>query len=189
MHAHDACLPLRTRCSRTVPDGAGRRLPERPPAPSVPPVEPRVSDGAGRVRTVTVGVRIPPLQPPRTNSMTPGASGLHIPPPSCPAVQQPPSWAWFEQAGRWGATMPVTRDSPSIQGDVLAQTPPGLPLTRLSPRRGSLVGAAGGGLPCQPRSATRRAAAPTSGTCLVHVWATHHRNRAVPSGSQRYLVR
>src|SRR4029453_3478237 len=65
--------------------------------------------------------------------------------------------------------MPVTRDSPSIQGDVLARTPPGLPLTRRSPRRGSLVGGSRRGAPCQARSATRSAAAPTGGACLVQV--------------------
>ena len=35
-----------------------------------------------------------------------------------------------------------------------------------------MSGAAGGGLPCQPRSARRSAAAPASGTSLVHGWAT-----------------
>jgi hypothetical protein len=34
----------------------------------------------------------------------------------------------------------------------------------------------------------RSAAAPTSGTCLVHVWSTRHRNRAVRNGLQRYVV-
>jgi hypothetical protein len=62
----------------------------------------------------------------------------------------------------------------------LAQTPPGLPLTRRSPRRGSLVGGSRRGLPCQARSATRSAAAPTSDVYLVHVWAT--RNRSMRSG-------
>src|SRR5215211_6926658 len=38
-----------------------------------------------------------------------------------------------EQAGRWGTTMPVTRDSPSIQGDVLAQTPQGDVLAQTPP--------------------------------------------------------
>jgi hypothetical protein len=45
--------------------------------------------------------------------------------------------------------MPVTRDSPSIQGDVPGPTPPGSPSNAVA-GRGSLVGgAAGGGLPCQ----------------------------------------
>jgi hypothetical protein len=58
--------------------------------------------------------------------------------------------------------MPVTRDSPSIQGDVLAQTPPGLPLTRRSPGGARLSGQpAGSALPGRVRDA-RRAAAPAS---------------------------
>jgi len=63
----------------------------------------------------------------------------------------------------------------------LAQTPPGLPLTRRSPRRGSLVGAAGGGLPCQPRSATRCAAAPRAG----RAWSTFGPN---PIGAERFAA-
>jgi hypothetical protein len=53
--------------------------------------------------------------------------------------------------------MPVTRDSPSIQGDVLAQTPPGLPLTRRSPGGARLSGQpAGSALPGRVRDAARR---------------------------------
>jgi hypothetical protein len=57
-----------------------------------------------------------------------------------------------------GTTMPVTRDSPSIQGDVPGQTPSGLPLARRSPRRGSLVGGSrrGSPLPAKVRDAVRR---------------------------------
>jgi hypothetical protein len=53
---------------------------------------------------------------------------------------------------RWPRTARLYR------GMSLAQTPPGLPLTRRSPGRGSLVGAAGGGLPClgKVRDAERR---------------------------------
>ncbi len=42
----------RTQCSRTVPDGAGRRVPGRPPAPPDPPVDQGFSDGAGFGRMV-----------------------------------------------------------------------------------------------------------------------------------------
>jgi hypothetical protein len=41
------------------------------------------------------------------------------------------------------------------------------------------------GSPCQARSMTRSAAAPASGACLVHVWSTRHRSRAVRNGLQR----
>jgi len=58
---------------------------------------------------------------------------------------------------RWSGTARLYR------GMSLAQTPPGLPLTRRSPRRGPLVGGSRRGSPCQPRSARRSAAAPTSG--------------------------
>jgi hypothetical protein len=51
---------VRTRCSRTFPDGVGRRHPERPQAPPDPPAELWVSDGAGPARTGMMGVRIPP---------------------------------------------------------------------------------------------------------------------------------
>jgi hypothetical protein len=64
----------------------------------------------------------------------------------------------------------------------LAQTPPGLPLTRRSPRRARLSGAAGGGLPCQPRSARRSAAAPASGI-VPGPWLGH--TRWEPTGPQR----
>jgi hypothetical protein len=79
------------------------------------------------------------------------------------SASQPPSSVRFEHVQRWGITMPLATDSPPIQGDVLAQTPPGLPLTRRSPGWGSLVGGSRRGSPCQARSATRSAAAPASG--------------------------
>jgi len=104
----------------------------------------------------------------------------------------PPPWAWFEPAGAWGTTMPLVRDSPSRQGMSLARTPPGLPLPRRLPRRGSLVGGSGGGLPCQARSARRSVAAPASG----RAWSTFgphaigaQRFVAVSSGLQRCIVR
>jgi hypothetical protein len=53
----------------------------------------------------------------------------------------------------------------------LAQTPPGLPLTRRSPRRGSLVGGSrrGSTLPAKVRQAERRC--PRERVCLVHAGA------------------
>ena len=103
-------------------------------------------------------------------STTPGVSGLHIRPP-CHEVQQPPSCAWFEHAACSGTDIPVTRDSPSIA------------------TRGSLVGGSRPGSPFQPRSARWSAVAPRGGACLVHVWSTRHRSRAVPNGHRRYVVR
>jgi hypothetical protein len=85
--------------------------------------------------------------------------------------------------------MPLTRDSPSIQGDVPGPDPARAPPSKAVAGGARLSGAAGGGLPCQARPATRSAAAPTSGRCLVHVWSTRHRNPAVRNGSQRYMVR
>jgi hypothetical protein len=41
-------------------------------------------------------------------------------------------------------------------------------------------------LPAKIRDAEHRC--PTGGACLVHVWSTIHRNRAVRSGLQRYLL-
>jgi hypothetical protein len=86
--------------------------------------------------------------------------------------------------GRLGTTMPVTRDSPSIQGGVPGPDPARDTLARRLPGGARLSGAAGGGLPCQARSAMRSAAAPRA-ACLVHVWSTCHRSRAVRSGLQR----
>ena len=76
----------------------------------------------------------------------------------------------------------------------LAQTPPGLPLTRRLPAglacRGQPAGPTcrgsrrGSPLPAKgPRRAS--AAAPASGTRLFHVWSTRHRNPAVRNGLQR----
>jgi hypothetical protein len=110
---------------------------------------------------------------------------------SC-SPSQPPSWAWFEPAGGWGTTMPLTRDSPSTQGDVPGPDPARAPLPRRSPRWGSPVGAAGGGLPClgKVRHAERRC--PASG----RAWSTvgphaigAERFVAVSSGLQPYIVR
>jgi hypothetical protein len=87
---------------------------------------------------------------------------------------------------RWPRTARLYR------GMSLAQTPPGLPLTRRLPGRGSLVGGSRRGSPCQARSATRSAAAPASG----RAWSTFgphaigaERFVAVSSGLQPYIVR
>jgi hypothetical protein len=67
------------------------------------------------------------------------------------------------------------------RGMSLAQTPP--PLTKAIAQAGlACRGQTAGGLPCQPRSATRSAAAPTSDVCLVHVWATRQQRHAVDGG-------
>src|SRR5215218_4779753 len=85
---------------------------------------------------------------------------------TCPS--RPPSCAWFENAGCWGTTMPVTRDSPSIQRDVPGPDPARAPPNKAIAQAGLLVGGSGGGLPCLARSAARSAAAPTGGAC----WST-----------------
>jgi hypothetical protein len=63
---------LITRCSRAAPDGAGRRVPERPPAPPDLPAELGFPDGAGPAGTVTVGVRIPPSGSARATQLPTG---------------------------------------------------------------------------------------------------------------------
>jgi hypothetical protein len=174
-----------TRCSRTTPDWVGQTLPEQPPAPPDLPAELQVSDGAGQARTVTVGVRIPP--PPAAAHQLQDTSSDR--PRGAMSSRYPPSCARFEHSGRWGTSMPVTRDSPSIQGDVPGPDPPRLPPNKAIAQAGlACRGQPAGVSLAQPRSAMRSAAAPTSGTCLVHVWATRHRNRAVLSGHQRYVV-
>jgi hypothetical protein len=87
----------------------------------------------------------------------------------------------FQEVGRLGTTMPVTRDSPSIQGDVSGPDPARASPSKAVAGRGSLVGGSRRGLPCQARSAMRRAAAPASGVLgprLVHAPSD-------PSGSQQ----
>jgi len=93
------------------------------------------------------------------------------------------SCAWFARAGSWGTTTSVTRDSPSIQGDVPGPNPARAPLARRLPGRGSLVGGnrRGSTLPAQG-PLRRGAAVPVSEACLVHVRSTCHRSRAVRSG-------
>jgi hypothetical protein len=95
-------------------------------------------------------------QPPRTSVRTPGVIGLVV--PWCPSTHHRPRGLNTQGAGvppcRWPGTARLYR------GMSLAQTPPGLPLTRRSPGRGSLVGGSRRGLPCQPGSARRSAAAP-----------------------------
>ena len=73
--------------------------------------------------------------------------------------------------------------------DVPGPDPARAPPNKAIAMAGSLVGGSRPGSPCQPRSATRSAAAPASGARLVHVWATRHRNRAVHNGPQRCVVR
>jgi hypothetical protein len=113
-----------------------------------------------RVRITRDGCRVPARR-------RQGRAALMFRPPSHGPIQ-PLLWLWFEQVGRRGTTMPLTRDSPSIQGDVPGPDPARAPLARRSPGRGSLVGGSWRGSPCQPRSAKRSAAAPASGTYLVH---------------------
>jgi hypothetical protein len=82
--------------------------------------------------------------------------------PTSPAAEHPAHDArasgWFEEEGRWGTTMPVTRDSPSIQGDVPGPDPARAPPTKAVAGGARLSGAAGGGLPClgKVRDAERR---------------------------------
>jgi hypothetical protein len=59
------------------------------------------------------------LRCPRTSLVTPGLSSLAG--SSCPS--QAAVWTWFEHAECWGITMPLTRDSPSTQGDVPGPDP------------------------------------------------------------------
>jgi hypothetical protein len=96
------------------------------------------------------------------------------------------SCVWFERAGCWGPPSRWSGTARLYRGMSLAQTPPGLPPTK------AIVMA---GLACRGQPAgvclasqgprTRSAAAPASGTCLVHVWSICHRSRAVRSGLQR----
>jgi hypothetical protein len=122
-------------------------------------------------------------QPPRTSFVAPGLSGLegHV-------AQNPPSCVWFEHAECWGTTMPVTRDSPSIQGMSLAQTPPGLPLTRRLPGRGSLVGGSRRGSPLPAKVRPGGAPLPPRAGRPWSMFRPHRWNRPVPGGHRRYVV-
>jgi hypothetical protein len=96
---------------------------------------------------------------------------------------KPPSWMWFEPAGCWGTTMPLTRDSPSTQGDV-----PGPDPARAPPNKAI----AQAGLACRGQPAGVYLASqgppggaplpPRAGMCLVHDWATPD---GEPTGTQR----
>jgi hypothetical protein len=98
------------------------------------------------------------------------------------SASQPPSSVRFEHVQRWGITMPLATDSPSILGDVPGPDPARAPPNKASPGRGSLVGGSRRGSPCQARSAMRSAAAPRAGVPgprLVHM-------PSEPSGSLRF---
>jgi hypothetical protein len=122
-------------------------------------------------------LRIPPLQSPRTTRDARTECSWR---PDRP--RQRPSWVWFEHAGCWGTNLPLTRDSPPIQGDVPGPDPARAPLTRRSPGRGSLVGGSrrGSPLPAKVRQAERRCPGErdVSGPCLGHT-------RWEPTGTQR----
>jgi hypothetical protein len=69
--------------------------------------------------------------------------------------------------------MPVTRDSPSIQGDVPGPDPARAPPNKAIARAGlACRGQPAGVSLASARSARRSAAAPTSGACPAHVWST-----------------
>jgi hypothetical protein len=88
----------------------------------------------------------------------------------------------FQEEGRLGITMLMTRDSPSIEGDVPGPDPARALPSKAVAGRGSLVGAAGGGLPCLRKVRYGGAPLPPraglSGPRLVHT-------PSEPSGSQR----
>jgi hypothetical protein len=108
---------------------------------------------------------------------------LHIA-PSCARSKTPLMMAWFERAGCWEPPSRWSGTARLYRGMSLTQTPPGLPLTRRSPRRGSLVGGSrrGSTLSAKVRQAER--CCPRERACLVHVWSTCHRSRAVRNGLQ-----
>src|SRR5215218_7647442 len=97
---------------------------------------------------------------------------------TCPS--RPPSVR--ENAGCWGTTMPVTRDSPSIQGDVPGPDPARAPPNKAIAQAGLACRGQPAGVSLPAKVATRSAAAPTGGACLVHVWSTRHRSRVVRNG-------
>jgi hypothetical protein len=73
---------------------------------------------------------------------------------------------WFEHPACGGTTMPVARDSPSIQGDVPGPDPARAPPNKAIAQAGlACRGQPAGVYLASARSATRSAAAPTSGTC------------------------
>ena len=85
--------------------------------------------------------------------------------------------------------MPLARDSPSIQGDVPGPDPARAPPNKAIAQAGLACRGSrrGSPLPAKVRDVERRCPRKRAG--LVHVWSTRHRNRAVPNGLQRYIVR
>jgi hypothetical protein len=152
--------------------------------PARTPAQLGILDGAGWARTVTVGVRIPP--PPAAAHQLQDTSSDR--PRGAMSSRYPPSCARFDHSGRWGTSMPVTRDGPSLQGDVPGPDPARAPPNKAIAQAGSLVGQPAGVSPGSQGSAMRSAAAPherdVPGPCLGHT----PRNRAVLSGHQRYVV-
>jgi hypothetical protein len=172
--------------------------PELVRAGSAPRQQPLVPGGHERSRPANPEsqvIRHPPLRPRKAKQRGAGSN------PTSPAAahqlrdtttdqprgpmssKHPPSSAWFEHAACWGTTMPVTRDSPSILGDVPGPDPARAPPNKAIARAGSLSGVAGGGL-LASQGPRRGAPLPPRASVPVHVWSTCHRNRAVPSGLQ-----
>jgi hypothetical protein len=117
----------------------------------------------------------------RTGFLPPGVSGLRGPCRPEPAIVL----CVFEHSGRWSTTLPLTRDSPSTQGDVPGLDPARAPPSKAVARRARLSGAAGGGLPCQASSATRGAPLPPRAGCA---WSMLGHSRWEPVGTQRSLA-
>jgi hypothetical protein len=93
-------------------------------------------------------------------------------PASC--SRRPSPCAWFEPTRGWGITMPLTRDSPSIQGMSLAQTPPGPPSKAVA-GRGSLVGGSRRGSTLLGQGPPGGAPLPPRAGVPGPRWATPHR--------------
>jgi hypothetical protein len=99
-------------------------------------------------------------------------------PASC---SRPSPCAWFEPTRDWGITMPLTRDSPSIQGDVPGPDPARAPPNKAIAQAGlACRGQPAGVYLASARSATRSAAASAAGRAWSRLGHTPSEEQQLP---------
>jgi hypothetical protein len=96
--------------------------------------------------------------------------------------RQRPSWVWFEQAGCWGTNLPLTRDSPPIQGDVPGPDPARAPPNKAIARAGLACRGQSAGVSLASQGPPGGAPLPRRAGRLWSMFGPH------PMGADRYAA-